>query len=332
MQNANPPALSLFVTSASSGLGREVVRQAVARGHRVTGLTEGSAGATLVRADGGLPAYSSPFRAGEIKSLIKMANADVVIHLMPQDANGFPLKSTDWDANRRVLTEGTTALLDAVSESESVKFIVYTSYGFLYSGGHAGHGDHGHSAHVEAADESATVRETALTSAAVQAEERILHHPVPSSVLRAGTLYGSGDQGTEGLHQALRHGRGVYTGDAHSVRSWVHVADLASAVILAAEQQIADSVFNVADDTPASVAAFAGYLATSMGMLPPSPIASFRLPLATSPAQREMVDLSIPLKTDKVKETLGWSPKYPSHRTGLDQTLLVWRAGDGVKA
>lgn len=321
MQNENSPALSIFLTAASSGLGREVTRQAVARGHRVTGLTDGSAGAALVRADGGLPAFSDPFRAGEIKSLLKMASADVVIQIATQSTNSFPLKSTPWYDSNRILTEGTNALLDAVSESESVKFIVYASYAFLY-------GDR----HGEIVDESASLRETSLTSAAVQAEERVLHHPIPSSVLRAGTVYGPGDSGTETLGESLRYGRGIYTGSPHSIRSWVHTADLARAIIVAAEKQIPDSVFNVADDTPASPAQFAGYLATSMGLPAPAAISSFALNLMTNPAQREILDLSVAVRNDKIKETLGWSPKFPSHHAGLDQTLLAWRAGEPVKA
>src|SRR5689334_15688326 len=104
MLNANNASLSVLVTAATSSLGREVVRQLVERGNRVTGVTEGSEGAALLRNLGALPAYSDPMRAGELKSMIKLANADVVVHLVNQDYNGFPHKGLETAKRAQVIT------------------------------------------------------------------------------------------------------------------------------------------------------------------------------------------------------------------------------------
>lgn len=54
MEPTTDSPLSIFITGASTELGRETTRQLVARGHRVTELTQEKDGATAVLADGGL--------------------------------------------------------------------------------------------------------------------------------------------------------------------------------------------------------------------------------------------------------------------------------------
>jgi nucleoside-diphosphate-sugar epimerase len=125
----------------------------------------------------------------------------------------------------------------------------------------------------------------------------------------------------------IRQGRAIYQGDSHSVFNWIHGADLASAVILAAEQQAAGERFNIVDDHPASAVEFAGSVAAGMGL--PAPANSnpplFMLDRVTSPGQRALLASCAKLKNDKAKQVLGWSLKYPSHKLGLDQMLLEHR-------
>jgi nucleoside-diphosphate-sugar epimerase len=260
MLNANNASLSVFLTAATSSLGRETTRQLVARGHRVTGLTVGFDGAVTVRKDGGLPAYSDPYRAGELKSIIKMAAADVVIHVLPQEANVFPHKGLDWASSQRVLNDSTAALLDAAA-SAGAKFVVFLSSAAVY-------GD----THGEWVDESAGSGSDELAAMVADAENKVLHGGVPAAVLRAGTLYGAYDSGMKFLSDAVQNGRAVYLGDTHAYRNWVHEADLAKAAVLAAEGQTAGQVVNVTDDTPTHVSDFVAYLASSMGLSAPAPL------------------------------------------------------------
>jgi len=321
MLNANNSSLSLVLTAATSSLGRETTRQLVARGHRVTGLTKGSAGAAQVRQDGGLPAYSDPLRAGELKSIFRMAAADVVVHLLTQEWNYFPHRGLDAAKQARIITDSTAALLDAVTDT-NVKYIVYLSYAFVY-------GDR----HGEWVDESATPSSSPLARAAAQAEEKVLKGSIPACVLRAGTVYGAHDDGMQTLGEAVRRGRSIYLGDAHAYHNWIHEADLAKAIVLAAEQQPPGQVFNIVDDHPASPTEFASYLASSLGMSAPTPLSapSFALQRITTDAQRSLLNESVRVKNEKAKRALGWSPRYSSFRPGVDQTLTVWRAQGAVR-
>ncbi len=308
-------ALNIFVTGATTAAGRETVRQLSARGHKVTGLTVGSDGAAKVRQDGGLPTYSDPLHAGELKSLLRMMPYDVVIHLEPQIANGFPIRTTDWEAGLHTVTASTTAIMEAAAET-GVKFLVHTSFAFAY-------GDtHGEWVTEDSQPHGSTFR------VALQAEKRVLGGSIPACVLRSGTVYSGEDAAVASLGDEIRRGRSVYLGDSHAATNWIHAADLARAAVLAAEQQPAGQTFNIVDDQPASAAAFVGHLSAALGMGEPSAmqVPEFALNIVTSAAQRNLLNTSVRAKNDKAKQVLGWTPKYPTHTAGLEQTLLVWRA------
>jgi 2-alkyl-3-oxoalkanoate reductase len=312
----NSIPLNVVVTAASSALGRETVRQLVARGHVVTGCTQGADGATMVRQDGGLPAYPDLLRAGEIKSILQMAKADVVVNLAPQLANILPTRNIPWEENERLLTEGTAALLQAV-EGTTVKSIIHTSTTRVY-------GD----AHGEWVDETRTTSRDAALRATAQAEKDLLGSSVHTTVLRAGIVYG-GDAGTQELSEAIHRGRTVFLGDAHAYQNWVYVADLARAVVLATEQQPAGEIFNITDNTPISAVEFAGYLAGGIGLPLPNNSAStpeFARRLSVLPIQETLLNASVRARNDKAKQGLGWTPRYGDYKAGIEQTLLLQRS------
>lgn len=319
MEGNNTDSLRVFVTSATEGLGRAVTRQLVARGHTVTGMAQDRAQADLIRADGGLPVYNDLFRASEIASTLKMVQADVIVNTTPQSINGLPIHDPDWDYYRRLLTDSTTALVQAAAQAEA-KFVVHTSYAFLY-------GD----THGEAVDESAPLTTgNALFKAAAEAETTVLKGAVPGCVLRAGFNYGPGSASIRLLQHKLIN-RGALAGiNSDHLASWVHGADLATAVVLAAEQQPAGDIFNVADDEPVTVNAFVDDFADSMSVARPTrrSLPSFLEPFTTTALSRALMATAFQVNTAKAKAQLGWSPAYPDHESGMEQTLLTWRAAE----
>jgi nucleoside-diphosphate-sugar epimerase len=318
MDNNSP--LNIFITGGASGVGREASRQAKARGHNVTVLTDGSEGAAKARQDGALPAYSDVTRAGELKSLFKMAQTDVVLHLAAQAGNGFPLKD-GYEAHERMMAESAQAVVTAALQA-GIKFVVYASFAFVY-------GD----THGEWLTEDGQGHEERAFRPALAAERHMLQSGVPVCVLRAGFNYGPEDAAAQTLSDGIRRGRGLYLGDSHSVMNWIHAADLAHAAILAAEQQPAGHIFNIVDNEPTSASAFASHLAVSLGL--PAPVSAtmpgFVLRRTTSDMQRTLLATSVRLKNDKAKQVLGWTPKYATIQSGLEQMLLSWRAQEPLK-
>lgn len=311
-------AETVYVTGATTGLGRAVVRQFAARGHQVAGTATSLSDAHVIREDGGLPVYNDLFRASEIASTLKMLKTTVIVNTAPQVINALPFHKPDWNYYQRLLAEGAAAL--AAAAQADVKFIVHISYAFLY-------GDtHGH----EADETHAISTDNDLFLAAARAEDSILKGNVPGCVLRAGYTYGPGSQSLQALRQMLVD-KGAVTVSDHPA-SWVHSADLASAVVLAAEQQPAGEIFNVVDDDPISPAAFVDQFADSLGITRPrraSVPVSLREMLIPS-AERALIDTSVKASNAKIKSQLGWSPQYPTSTSGFEQTLLAWRAAEAV--
>jgi nucleoside-diphosphate-sugar epimerase len=204
-----------------------------------------------------------------------------------------------------------------------VKFVVYTSYAFLYG-----------NMHGEAVTEASEGHDlNPAFKAALRAEKAVLSHTLPGCVLRAGIVYSSEDAGAAMLSEDVLRGRSIYTGDSHNLLNWVHAADLASAVVLAAEQQPAGSLFNIVDDHPASAASFADAMSTGLGLgaVNRQAIPGFALPMMTTEMQRAILESSSRASNEKAKQSLGWKLKYPSLQSGLEQTLLGWRAEQTVK-
>lgn len=312
------PSLSIVITGGGTGVARAATRLAAARGHRVTVVTHGPVGASAVRQDGGLPAYGDMTRASEVASLLRMAQAEVVIDLAPQALNSFPLKGV-WESGLNGLKAQNAALIQA-AQAVGLGFLVATSYAALY-------GD----SHGEWLDEDGEGHADDLFRAALKIERALLQSGLTACVLRAGFNYGPEDAALQQLNATILRGRSVTVGDAHTVTNWVHAADLAAAAVLAAEKQPSGQILNVVDDHPASAAAFAGYLASSQGLMLSTAMAmpAFARNWTTSEIQRALLAASCKLQNGRIKSILGWAPKYPTFQAGLEQALLEWRAKVG---
>ena len=318
MQAGETTTKSALVTGAVNAVGREVTRKLVAAGYRVTGAVSGSAEATLLRQDGGLPAFPDLTRAGEIKSALAAAQADVVVHLAPQAPNHVPQIKTDWDGALRLLESGTPALLSAAAAA-GVKLIVLVSYAFAGEAAPAAHdGD----------EEDA---EPALVEAARAAEEAVLSGPAPACVLRAGYYYGAHSPATIALRDALRGNRPLALGGEHSVANWIHLDDLAAAVVAALDRRPTGALLDVVDDHPASPAEFAAYLARSLHVNEPGRMPDIAVRLMFGKTQIELLERSVRASNARAREALGWAPRLASYREGIDQTLLVLRAEEPVR-
>jgi nucleoside-diphosphate-sugar epimerase len=316
---------NVFITGATDAVGREVTRQLSTRGSRVTGLTRGAYGARTVREDGGIPAFGDPLRAGELRSLMLAAEADVAMHLATQVYNAVPMRATDWDEAADTLTRSTAAFLEA-AKAKGVKFVVYASYAFLY-------GD----TQGEWVDETAPrLRPSKYGNhpalrAAIEAEDLVLNSGLPACILRAGFVYGPYGQGNLALREAIQQGKPLVVNEGRQYSNWIYAADLASAAILAAQKQPAGEIFNVVDNAPLPAVEFLDHVAAVFGVQKAARIPTGRIPgfparQTTSEMQHILWDMSLRAKNDKAKAQLGWTPRYPTYREGIEQTLLAWRA------
>lgn len=325
-QEAQPLPPGVLVTGAATGVGRRVVAMLVRAGYRVVGSTDaGTRGAVLIRQAGGIPAYPDLTRPGEIRSVLSLIRAEVVVHAAPQTLNQLPQVSAPDKALRdRLAAE--TATLVSVAGQMGVRRIIYPSFSFVY-------GDAGE----QPLDESAPLsHDNSLYAAAADAEEAVQDGGVPGVVLRAGFVYGSEAEGMRALRDHLLRGRPLFPGTG--LRAWLHEDDLAEVIVRFVQREgdaTTAEVFNVADDTPMSVDAFSDAFGAAFGTGTPARSSGNVLTTllrGADPVHQALLNHSAPLATSKLKAHLDWQPRHAHSRSGFEQTLLTWRASDDLSA
>ncbi len=298
--------LNVLVTGATNALGRELVRQLSAAGHKVVGTTNGYENAALVHADGGIPGYPDLLRAGELRSLLTAFKTDVVINAAPQTANHLPQLPAAWDV--QLVNQGAAALVEA-AQGTDVKFIIHTSYAFA-----------GESSEPLAA----------FLSAVKAGEQAILHGSIPACVLRLGFIYGAQSPELTSVYDLLMAARPLDVGNAHSHACWIAAADAASAIAAVVTVRPAGAVLNIVDDQAASPAAFLTYFAQSQGLSVPRPAPRFAVWAQPKPEQVALMSLSPHATNAEAKEKLGWQPRFADFHQGIDDALLSWRTASGA--
>lgn len=308
-QNTPTPTKRVFVTGATTLVGREVVRHLSAAGTKVTGTTGTQSDAAAIRADGGIPTYPGLFRAGELRTAMTTLGREnlAVVNLAAQTANSLPFSPVDWTQTAALLVDGTAALLEA-AKAAGVSYFLHGSFAF---------------ADIHSEDETILPALDAI----IQAEDLVIQSGLPYSILRFGYIYGNTPD-LQALGSALRSNRRVYTSEAGASAGWVHAADAAGAIAAALNSQPSGSLLNVVDDHAASPADFLAYFAQSQGLNAPS-ASALTAPLARmalGPVQYGLLNAHSHPANGDTKTLLGWQPRFTTFKQGVEDVLLSWRA------
>lgn len=314
--------LKVFVTGASTGIGRVITRLLVKQGMHVIGATDaGSSGATLVREDGGLPCYPDLTRSGEIVSILQMSKVDVIVHAAAQVLNAPPQLDAGWVDRIDWLRSATGAVAEAAGQA-GVKKLIFLSMAAAY-------GDQ----HGAAVNESSPLsRSNAFYKAVAAAEAAVLDGGVQGYVLRAGTVLGASTQALIRLSEQMRVNKSVPTGAGLS--AWVHEDDLADAVLRVIERDSSDdamsNIFNIAMDEAASPDSFINSFGQALGVGTPtrSNFDLRALIFGEEPVRAAMLNDSLSVDCSQAHSVLGWKPQFNSVAIALERILLEWRASE----
>lgn len=307
--------LNLFVTAADSALGLALVRGLVAAGHKVSGLASTLEGAKAVRAQGGVAVYADLARASELRAVMAMAKADAVVNAAPAQFIDAPFTRVNFDGES--LIAHTEAIVSAAKEV-GAKYLIQLSYSFIYGNRHG-----------EAASEGDKISaETPIQKAALKAERIVTKSEIPYSILRLGFVYGANSPALRALEATVRRSLPVAVDEA--TLNWIHQDDAAEAVRRVAEGRPANEIFNAADDVPQSSLDFLGEFCAVLGV--PSPKKSFQFiaRVGLSAEQLSAISMSVDCNTNKIHSQLGWTPHYATHRQGIEQVMLTWRAAEAI--
>jgi nucleoside-diphosphate-sugar epimerase len=230
---------------------------------------------------------------GDILDAVSMNSAakdcDVALHL----ATAIPKPGSvqDWASNDRIRREGTHNLLNACRQA-AVRRYVQQSTVFLYK-----------DCYPALADETTPFLSHPFLQSTFDMEALVQASPLDWCILRGGFFYGP-NTFEDAWRNAAREGALQLPGDGSGRLSLIHVADMAQAVVLAAEKTPAHGIYNVVDDQPVTYAKLFSYLAALVDGPPPSANGPVFLP-------------SFSCRNDRLKTTLDWTPAYPTYRSGL---------------
>lgn len=308
-------AHSVLVTGGADGAGLATVKALLKRGHRVAATACDADGALAIRQAGGLPVYPDLRRASELLSVLKLAEADAVVHAGPQYYGGPPQMAKDADQ----LVEVTEALVVAAAQ-HGVARMVSLSFGYLYEGGHgpAREGDHdaheGHYAPMLAAE--AAMRASGLSG----------------YILRCGYIYGGKDRATAALADQIKNSERLPAGDKPA--SWIHEDDLASAIATLLEADADGNgleTLNAADEKPRSPDEFATACCEALGLSAPMIARERRFGFPRRQTFRAaLLDREVTINSAALRERFGWQPRHSGIESGLEAAALAWRMKDAV--
>jgi nucleoside-diphosphate-sugar epimerase len=155
-------------------------------------------------------------------------------------------------------------------------------------------------------------------------------------LLRIGEVYGAKARLIRELTGRLKRGRCPWPGSGRIAVSFVHVSDVAGAFLCAVESAPKGvAIYNVADDEPATWRAFVCRIAELQACRPPLFLPSWfvrayamghelaslgRQPVLTGHALR-LLTTPKALSNRRIVAELGFKPRYPDWRAGLEATL-----------
>jgi nucleoside-diphosphate-sugar epimerase len=309
--------MKVFVAGATGAIGRPLVRQLVAAGHQVTGMTRSEERAAQARAAGAEAVVCDVFDAEVLKKAVVGAAPEGVIHALTALPPKFNPRSNYLQPTNRLRTEGTRNLIVA-AQAAGAKRMVAESVGFFYRP----EGDW-------VKDEEAPLYEEAPGNFAEAATAMIdLERQVTGAagleglVLRCGWFYGPGTYfAADGSSaEEVRRRRYPVVGAGTGTFSFIHVDDAAAAFVAALERG-APGAYNVADDEPAPARAWLPAYAEALGAKAPRRVPAWLARIVAGKAAAEAAVQMRGATNAKAKHELGWQPAHPSWRQGLRDSV-----------
>jgi nucleoside-diphosphate-sugar epimerase len=302
--------MKVFVAGASGAIGRPLVRQLVAAGHEVTGMTRREERAGEIRAAGAKAVVCDVYDPDGLHAAVADAAPDTVVHALTALPARYDPKSDYLAATNRIRVEGTRNLIAAAGAAGARRFVA-ESIAFIYA-------PQGSWVKDEEAPVLAGIPGSfgAALTAVADLERQVA--AVDGIVLRFGWLYGPGtyyDRGGQQAEEAMRR-RIPIVGKGTGTFSFVHVDDAAAATVAAVERGD-PGVYNVVDDEPAPLREWMPVYAEALGVKGPRRVPVWLARLVAGSAAADAALQMRGASNAKAKRELGWQPAHASWRQGF---------------
>ena len=314
--------MKIFIAGASGAIGRHLASQLVARGHEVVGTTRSAAKTGALRALGAEPVVVDVLDPDAVADAVAKAEPDVIVHQATALNGPVSMRNVKRmaAATNRLRSLGTDHLLAAGRAVGVRKVVAQSNYAVLERAG----GPY--------LDESARIEPnppkdlTEAVAAMRHLEEAVTGITWADGIaLRYGGFYGPGT-GIEAAPDAvmaalIRKRRFPIVGGGGGVWSMVHITDAASATVAAIERG-RPGIYHVADDDPAPVREMVLELARVLGAKPPRRVPAWPVRLIAGRGAVDMMTRSCGISSEKIKRELGWTPRFPTWRTGFTDGMV----------
>ncbi len=311
--------LSILVTGGAEDAGLATVRALLKRGHKVLATACTSEGALALRLAGALPVYPDLGRASEVFSALQMAEADAVVHALPQFCGGLPHSGEAYAARGAQLARYSKAVAKAAAK-HGVKRIVSLSFGYLYEAGHSAAVEGDHDSH------------DSVYAPMLAAEAALKDSGLNGYIVRSGYIYGGNNPSTVSLADAIMASQRLPVGALPA--SWIHEDDLAAALVTLLEADAAPDgiqIVNAADDAACSPNDCAGAISAALGLgAPRFAAAGLFDTLRPKTLGDKLLGREVVISSRKLRDDFGWQPRHSSIEQGMEAASLVWRMRDAV--
>ena len=123
--------MKVFVAGATGAIGRPLVRQLVAAGHEVTGMTRREERARQLQEAGAAAVVCDVYDQDALREALVAASPEVVVHALTALPQKFNPRSDYLVETNRLRTEGTRNLI-AAAQAAGARRIVAESVAFFY--------------------------------------------------------------------------------------------------------------------------------------------------------------------------------------------------------
>jgi nucleoside-diphosphate-sugar epimerase len=309
--------MRVFVAGASGVIGRPLVRQLVAAGHEVVGMTSRDSGRGAILEAGGEAVVCDALDADAVEATVRDARPEVVISQLTRLPKEYDPRKIDYEPTNRVRAEGGRNVIRAAKAAGARRFITQ-SIAFLYAPEGGMVKDEEARPWTDAPEPFGSGAQATLG----HEREALGTSGLESIVLRYGQFYGPGTYyASDGnIAEQVRRRRFPIVGRGTAVFSFIHVDDAAGATVVALDRG-APGVYNVVDDEPAPLREWLPVYAETLGAKRPFRVPLFLARLAAGSFAAAFASQLRGATNAKAKRELGWQPRYPSWRTGFRQAL-----------
>jgi UDP-glucose 4-epimerase len=275
----------IVITGSTGVIGHRAVREVLAAGHRVTGVTRSARGRERLEGLGARAVEADVFDEASLRRAFDGADAviNLLTHVPSADRMADP---SAWEENDRMRTEASAAIARA-AQAARVQRLVQESIAFVYADG----GD-------AWLDEDAPVAGGGVTTSALTAESNVRElFDGDAVVLRFGQFIGPDSGSSLAMLEAARGGASIAVGPPGAYKPTIWLDDAATAI--AAALRAPAGTYNVADTDPPTNAEIDAALAAAVGVQALRPRTPPEGPLARS--QR--------VSNRRLREATGWAPR-----------------------